>query len=221
MTFLRLKPDVSFGFVGEHPVFLDLKEDRYLALDASTEAAFARAQAASGNMPPDGQDVERLLRTGLFQKADRAGALTATSISVPDCGLLSEMTRRSVGLVPSVRVWTNVARARRRLRTVPLIKLVANIRDVRQSGASAGTPGEAEKAAETYLVARALVPVNRSCLLDCLGLVDWLGDRARHATLVFGVRMDPFGAHCWLQTDRAILTDAPDTVRNFAPVLVV
>ena len=65
------------------------------------------------------------------------------------------------------------------------------------------------------------MPVARSCLLDSLALLDWLGDQAGHARLVFGVRLDPFGADCWLQTGRVLLTDAPDTANRFAPVLAV
>jgi hypothetical protein len=36
---------------------------------------------------------------------------------------------------------------------------------------------------------------------------------------VFGVRLDPFAAHCWLQTDRLLLTDAADALGVFTPVL--
>jgi hypothetical protein len=170
---------------------------------------------------PEGEDGERLLRTGLFRRAESVDRLSAASVLIPDRSLLTELPSRDFGFVSSVKAWANVARARKRLRKVPLIELVGRVRQARGSADAAGTLDDAEKEAAAYLAARALVPVDRSCLLDCLGLVDWLGDRARHVRLVFGVRMDPFGAHCWLQTERAILTDAPDTVRNFVPVLVV
>lgn len=221
MTFLVLKPHVSFGLVGGHAVFLDLRQDRYLALDIATEAAFARLRSASAPVMPDGEDGERLLSTGLFRSAESVDRLSAASVLIPDHSLLTGLPSQAFRLTASFKAWANVARARKRLRTLPLIELVGRVRQTRGSAEAAGTLDDAEKEAAAYLAARALVPVDRSCLLDCLGLVDWLGARARHVSLVFGVRMDPFGAHCWLQTERAILTDAPDTVRNFVPVLVV
>ncbi len=43
------------------------------------------------------------------------------------------------------------------------------------------------------------------CLIDALALDRILLSRKMRAMLVFGVRLNPFGAHCWLQTTDAIL----------------
>lgn len=102
-----------------------------------------------------------------------------------------------------------------------MFEIVGAIRENRGSRSSLGDAASVEEAVRAFQATRALVPIERSCLLDSLALLDWLGDAARHAELVFGVRMDPFGAHCWVQTDRLLLTDANDTIGTFVPVLSV
>src|SRR5690606_29402397 len=117
--------------------------------------------------------------------------------------------------------WNSVARARKRLASAPLFEIVDAIRESRYGAAPSGDPVAVEEEARRFHAARAMVPIERRCLLDSLALLDWLGDAARHAKLVFGVRTDPFGAHCWLQTEHSLLTDAHDTVGSFVPVLSV
>ena len=110
---------------------------------------------------------------------------------------------------------------RKRLASAPLFEIVDALRESRYAAAPTGDASAAEAAARGFWAARALVPIERRCLLDCLALLDWLGPEARQATLVFGVRLDPFGAHCWLQSEGMLLTDAHDTVGSFVPVLSV
>jgi hypothetical protein len=41
------------------------------------------------------------------------------------------------------------------------------------------------------------------------------------ATVVFGVRLDPFAAHCWAQWHDAVIVGDLEEVRLFMPILVV
>lgn len=45
-----------------------------------------------------------------------------------------------------------------------------------------------------------------------------LGRRRLDAELYFGVRLDPFAAHCWVQSDDLLLTDPAASVAEFSPV---
>jgi hypothetical protein len=65
------------------------------------------------------------------------------------------------------------------------------------------------------------VPIAPKCLPDTLVLRDWLARAGLGPALVFGVRMDPFGAHCWLQSGSLVLNDAVDRIAAFTPVLVL
>ena len=220
MAYLHLKRHVSYGMIAGQAVFLDLQGDRYLALDATVQADFLALRTGDEPIRAEGEARDRLLATGLFQLHSRMGRRAPVAVPVRAESLLDESPAR-VRWRAVPRAWTCVRRARQRIATVPLQAIVEDIRENRCDTERTGSAAEAEDAARAFLAARALVPVARSCLLDSLALLDWLGDQAGPATLVFGARLDPFGAHCWLQTDRTLLTDAADTVRTFVPVLAV
>ncbi len=71
--------------------------------------------------------------------------------------------------------------------------------------------------ASRFLAARKLVPIKRNCLLDSLSLVRWLGG----GRILFGVKLHPFAAHCWVQSGALILNDLTENVAAFTVVRVV
>jgi hypothetical protein len=188
-------------------------------LDPVAELAFrqVRSQPAMASAA-QAHAARQLLATGLFREAISGGNLSPTAVPRPGATLLDAIPPNA-GLVAPLRAWRAVARARKRLRTHSLLEIVEAHRTRRRLAAHDSTG--AEDAARAFLAARAMVPVERNCLLDALALLDWLGNRSGDATLVFGVRMNPFRAHCWLQTDRLLLTDAADAVGALVPVLAV
>ncbi|HLT00907.1 MAG TPA: lasso peptide biosynthesis B2 protein [Geminicoccaceae bacterium] len=217
MTYLALEAHVSYGLAGGRPVFLDLRRDRYTMLDGPAERAFLPL-CAGDKVPRDDETFCQLLATGLFKRAPVPCDLLPAAVARPEASLLDDLAGSRASLAGSLRAWRAVARARRRLHTVPLAEIV----EAKACLAGPSTSGEAAAtAAREFLAARALVPIERSCLLDALALLDWLGDLASHVTLVFGVRLQPFRAHCWVQADRLLLTDAADEVGRLTPVLAV
>ena len=219
MTYIQLESHVGYGLVGDRPVFLDLARDRYLALPPPIERAFAQLCALDEPVLPEGADRELLLGTGLF----RTGSLLGRGVkhaTVPPCSasLLDEPARPRAGLRAILAARASVGRARKQLAGRPLREIVDAIRENRFAARPDDTSAGIEDAARLFLAARALVPVERCCLLDCLAVLDWLGDEAKPAMLVFGVREDPFTAHCWLQTDSLLLTDTADALGAFTPV---
>ena len=221
MGYLQLPSHVSYGLVAERAVFLDLRRDRYVALPLPAEQAFRHLRALEEPMLPAGPERDVLLGTGLVREGSLRGRLAAAAAPAPSASLFDETARPRAGPAAWLRARGAVSRARRRLAERTLFEIVDAIRESRFGASSPGDTATAEAAARVFLAARAMVPTERRCLLDCLALLDWLGDEARHATLVFGVRLDPFAAHCWLQTDRLLLTDATDTAGMFVPVLAV
>ena len=51
-----------------------------------------------------------------------------------------------------------------------------------------------------------------------MALARSLWRRGIDADLYFGVRLDPFAAHCWLQHDDLLLTDPMNFVADYTPV---
>ena len=222
MTYIQLQSHVGYGLVGDRPVFLDLARDRYLALPPPIEHAFTHLLTLEEPVLPEGPDRDLLLGTGLF----RTGSLLGRGVkaaTVPQCSasLLDEVARPRASLRAILAARASVGRARKQLASRPLRAIVDAIRETRYAARRDDTGAAGEDAARLFLAARALVPVEPCCLLDCLAMLDWLGEEAKPATLVFAVREDPFTAHCWLQTDRLLLTDTADGLDPFTPVYAV
>lgn len=115
-----------------------------------------------------------------------------------------------------------VLRTRSQLRTQPIGRVLKNI----MPGGRDGTIDAARREdvifrAVRFLSARKLVPIKRNCLLDSLSLLLWLGPRRSSLALLFGVKLDPFAAHCWVQTDDLVVNDRVETVAAFTPVRII
>lgn len=59
------------------------------------------------------------------------------------------------------------------------------------------------------------------CLVRALAVHSICRRHAIPAKLVLGVRMNPFGAHSWVQYNRAVLVGDVEQVRLYTPILVV
>lgn len=57
------------------------------------------------------------------------------------------------------------------------------------------------------------------CLFDSVALLHFLLKFGVHADWVFGVRVAPFGAHCWVQVDSLLVNDICDNVRCYVPIM--
>jgi hypothetical protein len=66
-----------------------------------------------------------------------------------------------------------------------------------------------------------MVPIPSVCLSDSIALLDLLARRGLAADLVFGVKLNPFAAHCWVQAGDVVLNETVECVRRHTEILVV
>ena len=220
MKHLRLHPHVSYGMVAGRPIFLDVSRDRYLALDSAAEAAFGRARQPLHPPAREHADTTRLLATKLFTLADEWRPMAPAQVQIPERQLSPEGPAR-IRFLDLPEIWLLLWRARRALASGALEPVLAQLRGQRLKITAPASPADTAALASRFQMARALIPIRPSCLQDSIALGTWLARRGACPDIVFGVKLDPFAAHCWVQTDGEILNDAPDTVSPFAPVLVI
>lgn len=219
MDFLELSPDVGFCRIGDEAVFLDLRRDRYFRLTGEVANLLWRLVSAP-NEPVEYSWSERLVRTGLLRPCSRPGSVSPTRATAIERSLVeqSDHGALSLSLVPALAL--AVVQVRRRLGRGELRQLVVEHRSASRLD-SPLTDQAAERWAVKFLAARPLVPVRPSCLLDSLVLSRLLRRRGVAATLVFGVKLAPFAAHCWLERGGTILNDSIDNAAEFTPVLAL
>src|SRR5262249_42953237 len=86
----------------------------------------------------------------------------------------------------------------------------------------AATAERLERCMATFLRLRPLIfTAHDRCLFDSLALKEFLRLHGIFPDLIFGVRSDPFSAHCWLQHREIVINDDPENVQDFTPIMVV
>jgi len=204
-----LAPNVTFCWTGGKVIFLDAARDRYLALPDAASARFRDWLAGPASAPP----FEQLTRAGLLVCDSRlAGVIEHCRVRVPDTDL--DARQPDLASCSTFAAARAAVRARWRLKLRRFEQILSDIQSA-QAGLSAAA---AEDHACAYAQARRRLPLARQCLKDSLALLDFLTGRSIRATLVFGVMAEPFGAHCWVQSETAILNDSVDNVSRFTPI---
>ena len=59
------------------------------------------------------------------------------------------------------------------------------------------------------------------CLYDSLALIHFLARYDIYPEWIYGVKLKPFGAHCWVQSDKMVINDIVDNVRDYTPIMSV
>lgn len=216
MPFLTLRPTVSYTLVGPRPVFLDVRNDRYCALSPAAGRTLQRLHASPEPVDLRNPEIEEFLASGLF-------ALGATSALVPVChprakrGIDSAIGN-SIRLGDVLAVARSTVLAQRSLRRDRLAALATPRAAALSMRDGLGRACPPETLAHRFLRARRLLPIAPRCLPDSLALRVWLERHGHPSTLVFAVRLKPFSAHCWLESDGVVLNDAPDRIDRFIPI---
>ena len=212
----QLAEGVGFCEVDDELVFLDLRRDKYIALRGGDRTAFERLRAGT---PTSSDDMTRLAHAGLIERRDGATVLQPATVPVPVADLTAAEARFSPAMACSAAV--ALRRAGRAIRRQNMAAALAASALRKERAALNTSEAALASAASRYAACRWAIPVEPRCLIDALALDDILLRRGLAATLVFGVRLNPFAAHCWLQSSRAILTGTAAEARNFTPIMVV
>jgi hypothetical protein len=223
-----------------HAVFLDLKNDRYLALPPEDLADLRSALQGVcnpqqdpmtlkiNNGAVDGSAVELLClleKEGLVVR-DRSRGKT----------FVSELTEE-----PHVSYWheegtwprlrrdhlVNFLRARAlaatSLKLFSLQRVVHRVQ-VRKTARVECMSGMGPESLRSligiyYLLDPMLFISPNSCLKRSLAMIEFLACYDIYPEWVFGVRIQPFAAHCWVQLGATVLNDSCEHVKVFKPVM--
>ena len=188
---------LSFGLVDGRPVFVDVADDTYFALEREEEHKFLQQLG--------GSDLPQQVACQWPKKSALSG--------------VRGFGRPTLGEILAVgRLLLEVRNAIRRQPIADILAEVLFIRPADRSRTAAANPGAA---AVRFAIARRFVPIGGNCLSDSFALVRWLASHGESAALVFGVKLDPFAAHCWVQSGEMLLNDHLGRIERFTPVRIV
>lgn len=210
----RLRDGVRFCICSERAVFLDLPADRYFCLPESIDQAFGRWRDGQADAQ---SSLDRLIELGVLVEAEAPPAAAHPAhIPRPARDLNGET---STNLFWILWAASEQLLARRRLRRSPFGALMLAL-----EGLASRSPGVERRAhariAAAFAGSRLLLHSHDNCLSHSLAFHRACRRLRIDASLVIGVRLDPFSAHCWVQCADLVLNDSVERVRHYTPIMV-
>ena len=234
----ELAPHVFACATGRHCMFLDLMGDRYLSVprDQLDELAPQIRNWQLPEYPPAprapfterAEIAQELLAAGILVRCNEPatpGQSNSQPIPLARASVLNGKTPRTTLKSQSwLTIFAALFWADFALRSLSLLRIVKRISKITTSTRGSRTshsPANAATFTAGFLNARPWYPHDYLCLFDSLALVRYLATQGINARWVFGVREDPFAAHCWVQHGDLILNDHLDRVKTYAPIMIV
>lgn len=224
-------------------VLLDLKRDKYLSVPSPGElASWVSGWPVAPHLPTETPSVagnsggpahsvipaslSRLVRDEVLTSDPALGKpAELATIPRPRSALVQFQfdVRPRVNQTRAIalgRAWLTARIARRRLSMQRLVERVQE-RKARESHRSWDAQ-QARDLVTTFLWLRPLYYRSRgACLLDSLVLLELLAQYGLFPSWVYGIKLAPFAAHCWIQNDDVVLNDTPEHAAGYTPILCV
>lgn len=212
---ISLPPLVGFCFFGERAIVLDARADRYWMLPDPLSHTLRRLCSNDGLTSVDGDNVANLVGMSLLDVVGWRPVAPCASRPV-ETSYLDEptQTERSSTAI----AWFGFVMAGRRLRTSGLGAALDHLEVARRRKCSSAKRDIGRHAA-AFGRLRLFVSPNGRCLPLSLALATQCA--SVDVRLVFGVKLNPFAAHAWVQHGDAVLNDDVHVVRQFTPVLAI
>lgn len=221
-------------FTAGHYVFLDLRNDEYLCLARGHSATLKGILSGDQRMARRGIDeskthtvVQVLLKKNLLVEAPKKGKpLTSPYLDTPRTTPLQISDSLQRKILPR-DVWRFLAActaASRDLRWRPLEHTVLQVRNRNFSHTVVAPAGDKQTIIDLYILFQALRPYyprRYLCIFDSLALLHFLAHYRVFPEWVFGVKLQPFGAHCWVQAGPIVVNDTIDNVRDYTPIMAI
>jgi hypothetical protein len=226
----------------EHVVFLDLRQDRYFALESTRTTGLgglvpgwpvsdsSTVSVAQG--PEDGATpavLTLLMDKGILVPEGKSGKAAAPILPEE---LRGDLTAEDPDVEPQITVMTccrfvaAVARAALMLKYRTLESVIDRV----AQRASGGRPltrqpldmSRAQTLVGTFAALRPFFFTTKdACLFDALALSEFLAGYGIYPRWIFGVQTRPFAAHCWLQLEGIVFNDTVEHVKRYQPIMVV
>lgn len=214
-------------FAANRTIFLDMKRGTYFGLDPKQTELLRHAL----DDPSEAEDAApsvaaELIGMGLLTTSYSASkTFLPPNASAPETSLLPLVDDPpKISAARVVRFIATCCTVVLRLKLRPLQHSLSHLAG-RKSRSTYRASSDLEKARDltrTFLHLRPFLYAARNrCLLDSLALAEFLASYGIRATCTFGVRANPFEAHCWVQIGGHVVNETPEMAQRYAPILCV
>lgn len=217
----QLKDGVSFCRVADQTVFLDLSADRYFCLSPVGQRSFDRLVRGETLAQNDLAILKNLTVVRLITNEAECVAITpCLSIDLPQHSLLDADRARPEGLdVILAASWLIASSVR--LRIFGLRTIVAQLKARKIGAAGRIEPTKLAKVAGAFARLRYVATERDNCLTRSIAVAGRLTACGAQPSLVIAIKLQPFGAHAWVQCDKLLVNDRHEFVRDYTPILII
>lgn len=218
-----LSPSVHWCATGGHCIILDIATDQYLQVPAGDFNSLLPFVGFDSSTDPRLTDAEIPAElTGFARGLLAARVLSRTPSQIgwrppPTLPRPTELVSTATHHMPVMKIARMLPRflmacaaADYHLRHTSLSRICARV-SARKRQCTPGTYGDSRERAiqltHGFNTLRPFYPRHYLCLFDSLALIEFLAHWHILPNWVFGVSVDPFEAHCWLQDGEVVLSD--------------
>lgn len=231
MSSYLLPPHVHFCQRGNAFVFLDLKQDDYTLVNGAAAAALemltlqpANTLISSGHNLHE--DLRELLQGGLLTTDGNAGRMVApTQVDVAVEYLVEREALGDVNVTfgQFINFLAACTKAKASLRWRRIEDTVMSVARRKQKHALQDSFDEerARRLTAVFLKLRSFFPADYLCLFDSLALLEFLAKYRVYPDWVFGVRLEPWAAHCWVQHRHRTFNEDPEEAANYTAIMAI
>lgn len=215
----QLRTNLHFCLVDDRAIFLDIDRDRYFYLPPKLEDAFL--DVAAGNLS-DGDDRARpLLQQGLLRSVPEPAWPIAALRPDPPLRDLGVEDASQVFLPLMARSVATQLFCAWAIRQRPLARIVADLRRPPRAALKSFEASERRVRAirRSFVATQMVLRPHDRCLAQSMAFLRLCKYTGFVPALLFGVRINPFTAHCWIQHGSLVLNDEAERVRSFTPIL--
>lgn len=221
----------------DYIVVLDLKQDRYFALEAAKTALLGSVLPGWPGSAPTGAAVTEqsrveevaapLVRRGWLLE-NPVDSKDATPVSAPRAEIElvrpTDVIDTKLGLRAVAAFVVASVLAKFVLRFWRFERVIHRVA-ARKARRASNQPVDRERArqlVDAFDRMRVFLFSSREeCLHDSLAVVEFLALFGIFPTWVFGVRARPFVAHCWVQDTGVVFNDTVENVTTYVPIMLV
>lgn len=218
----QLRGNVEYCVATGEVIILDVERARYLTLAPDCRDAFLRLLDSQGLVADsDLRELEVLRRRGyLVEGPSSEWTRKALDIAQEDFHTPQGQKPQPLFLIYAITSQWNIA-ARLRVSSLSTVIKYARRPGIRLSTRAKDSDRLIQFIVNGFEKSSLLLGRTDRCLIRSLAMFTMLQRRKVRSRLVFGVRADPFAAHCWVESGSAVLNDAAEHVSCFTPVMVV
>ncbi|RQW42603.1 lasso peptide biosynthesis B2 protein [Novosphingobium sp. LASN5T] len=221
---LHIKPGLHFCTVDGRTIFLDEDTSRYFCIPEDVDRAFQRLILANGKRCEISEDalIADLISLEIIQgeNARKGGLTTPASVVEPngDLGRLSIHDAPAIEIAAALfeRLRSKRIAARRAIADVRRLIAQERLRFAHRRSACIPTSNLAVSAA--FEVSDFVFGRHDRCLPRAIAIIRRCLRAGHNPSLVIGVRINPFTAHCWVQQGSVVVGDSIDITRIYTPI---